>query len=425
MLPEVQQEAIQATLDITQDQRLGIRWAYYSGNHPRIYMTPKLRETFRNLADSLAENYCGLAVNARLSRLEVTGWEGPQAEQAEAAWLLGGFPQRQDVMFRWGLVHGSAYLIVQDDIMTVNSARVAYAQPDPDDWMDVAWAGKAYISGSRWRAVLWDEEAIYRYDGPEADPTATVVPAGDEFTLADGGERHGYSRVPVFPMNPYGYMAPSLIDQISPVQDRINKLSANKFVAAEFGAFKQRVFFTRQEVDPFELRQQPDHAIVMDPGDSDGRASVQQMDATELRNYDDAKNAEIDSLFTIASLPRHMRVNPGAMPSGEAIKADEGPFVEALRDHQREFGEAIQSAYAMLNMDAEPVWRDVEPHDDLINAQVVSTLVGAGIPWQALASRYLGMSQEEIEQASQAVQVEQSAQAQQTASILQNPSLWS
>jgi hypothetical protein len=440
MLPEDHAKAIARTLAKTQHRHLSARWAYFVGDHPRIYVTPKMREAFKDIADSLVENYCGIAVNARIQRLEVTGWDGGGAEAAQRVWEDGGFPQRQDVMFRWGLVHGGCNLIVQDGIITANSAALSYAEPDPDDWLGVSWAGKAFLSDEEeWHVTLWDETSIYRYTGPKAirknldgeDKGFVTIPQGTDFHLDEDEpgtvEAHGYDRVPVFPVNPYGYMAPPLIDQISPIQDRINKITANKFVAAEFGAFKQRVFFTRQDVDAYSLRQQPDTAIILDPGDSEGRASVQELQATDLKNYDDAKNAEVDALFTIASLPRHMRVNPGAVPSGEAIKADEGPFVEALRDHQREYGEAFVSALQLIGIDAEPVWRDIEPHDDLINAQVVKTLVDAGLPWQKVASMFLGMSEEDIADA-QDVTDEADAKKQdlitaQTNAMLSNPTL--
>ena len=428
MLPTDLGDAIDAVVHRTNDPRLRQRWAYYAGDHPKIYATPKLRETFKALADSLTENYCGLAVNARLSRLEVEGWDGLNAERAEQVWMQGGFPQRQDVFYRWALVHGAAYLVVQDDTLVVNSAAICYAEPDPDDWMGVAWAGKAFIHDSRWHVTLWDEDSIYRLVGPEANPTQVghLSLPGNQSFYADAArpeESHGYGRVPVFPVNPYGYMAPPLLDQISSVQDRINKLSANKFVAAEFGAFKQRVFFTRQEVTPYDVRQQPDHAIVLDPGDADGRASVMELGGSDLSNYDNAKNAEVDALFTIATLPRHLRVNPGAVPSGEAIKADESPFVESLKDHQREFGEALVSAMNLLGVEADPIWRDVEPHDGLSNAQIVQALSGAGVPWQAVATEYLGMTPEDIADADRMIQSARDAISEQTSAFLSNPTL--
>lgn len=427
-LPDDHADAITETLAKTQDVKLRNRWRYYIGDHPRIFMTPKLRETFRDLADSLVENYCGLAVNSRISRLEIEGWDGVNADSAQKAWDKAGFPQRQDVWYRWGLVHGVTTLLVQDDHITANPATLAYAKPDPNDWLNVAWAGKAFQEDGRWFVTLWDETHIYRYQTIDANKERQTLPGGDSFTLTEEGVTpHGYERVPAFPINPFGYQAAPLMDQIAPIQDRINKLTANKFVAAEFGAFKQRIFFTRQALDPHAVRQQPDHAIVLDPGDADGKASVQEMGATDLTNYDQAISAEVDALFTIGTLPRHMRVNPGTAPSGEAIKADEGPLVEALTDHQREYGEALIAALALLGIEAEPIWRDVEVHNDLTNAQVVSTLVSAGVPWQVAVEKFMGFSPDEINEATVLAGATQTAAmsnvAAQTAAFLSNPGI--
>ena len=431
MLPDDHSEAIEQTLAFTQDYRLRTRWAYYDGNHPRIYVTPKMRETFRDLADSLIENYCGLAINSRISRLQVTGFDGPAADAAESIWTAAGFPQRQDVMYRWALVHGQATLLVQDDTLTANPANIAYAHPDPNDWMKVAWAGKVVRNNDIWSVTLWDEERLYRYTAAGQTTgngyTNSIVGADTFRPTEDYEEFHGYGQVPAFIVSPYGYQGSPLIDQISPIQDRINKITANKFVAAEFGAFKQRIFFTRQQLDPHAVRQQPDHAIVLDPGEQGAQARVQEMTASDLSNYDNAKTAEVDALFTIATLPRHMRVNPGSAPSGEAIKADEGPFVEALIDHQREMGEAITAAMALMNKDATPIWRDVEVHNELNNAQMVRTLVESGIPWTVAAQKYLGWTPDEIAEAMMIQGAQQggvqSQVAQQAAALLSNPLL--
>jgi len=423
-------DAIDETIAHTQNRLLPIRWSYFIGQQPKIFLTPKLAETFRALSDSLTENYCGLAINSRVQRLEITGWDGPAAPTAEAIWTDGRYPLRQDTFYRWALVHGTAYLAVADGAVSANPASVMYAHPDPDDWSAVAWAGKCWSDPDNWYVTLWDDTQVYRYIARGQGRTrqhATIAPPGGRDFALDSSEAHGLGSVPVVAVNPYGYLGAPMIDQISPIQDRINKFTANKLVAAEFGAFKQRVFFTRQELTPEAIRQQPDTAIVLDPGDNDARASVQEMSATELSNYDNAKNSEVDALFTIASLPRHMRVNPGSAPSGEAIKADEGPFVEAITDHSREFGQAFVQAFAMLGIDAEPMWRDPVVNDDLANAEVVAKLVSAGIPWQVAAQKYLGLKPDEIAEATMIAGNQQigaaSQLAQQTAALLSNPTL--
>jgi hypothetical protein len=430
-LPDDHSRALQTVVLKVQEQTLDRRWRYYQGRQDRIWATPKLQETFRSLADSFVENYCGVAINARVSRLQVEGWDGD--ERAERIWTEAGLPQRQDVMFRWGLTYGISYLIVQDDQIAVNPPVLAYSQPDPNDWLRQAWAGKAWldIDTGKWHAVLWDEDNLYRYraDGgvvpySSGESLTMYSPAGADFVLEDV-ESHKYGQVPVIPMEPFGYGAAPLLDVVKPVQDKINKLAANKFVAAEFGAFKQRVFFTRQELDPYDVQQQPDHAIVLDPGDSDARASVQELSATDIGVFDAAKEKEIDAFFTMASLPRHMRNGVNAQLSGEAMKIDEAPFLEALHDHQREFGEAMVAAMALLDVNATPIWRDLSPRDEFRNAQTTELLVRSGLPWQVAANLYMGMTPEEIAEAEATINMGSAAQASaitaQTNAFLQNP----
>lgn len=379
------------------NRRFAWRWNYYSGAHPKVYVTPKLRTTFRNLADSFDENYCGLAVNARLSRLEVTGWEGPGAEAAQAVWDASRLARRQSRLWRYALVHSTAVLIadVQDgqpDRLMVNPATVAYGHPNPDEPDTLLWIGKAWESTEGWRATLMYDDETVRLKAPKgAKPTninAFVVDPDDP------GGPNPLEGVPGVVLSPYDEGQP-LVDSITGLQNRINKLAANKFVAAEFGAFKQRVFFTQQQVTPFDLKNAPDEAIVLDPGEQGAQARVQELTATELANYDNAKNAEVDALFTIATLPRHMRVNPGAAPSGEAIKADEGPFVECLKDLQNNLGEALTEAMALFGIEADPVWRDPSVHNELAQAQTVQAFVDAGVPVSPLLTKYAGWGEEE------------------------------
>jgi hypothetical protein len=269
--------------------------------------------------------------------------------------------------------------------------------------MKQAWAGKAWlnIDSGKWHATLWDEDHLYRYATKGEVPYMpgeglnSFSPTGADFVLEDV-EAHSYGQVPVVPVMPFGFLASPVLDQIAPIQDKINKMSANKFVTAEFTAFSQRVFFTRQQLDPYEVRQQPDHAIVLDPGDADAKASVQELGGHDLSVYDEAKEREIDALFTIAMLPRHLRANVNSHLSGEAMKADEAPFVESLHDHQREFGQALSTAMGLIGIDAEPMWRNVEPRDEFRNAQTVKHLVDSGLPWQTVAQEFMDLTPEQI-----------------------------
>lgn len=385
------------------ERALGLRWAYYSGEHPKVYVTPKLRKTFRNLADSFDENYCGLAVNSRLARLEVTGWQGPNAEEAQAIWDRSKLGRRQTRLFRYAIVHSRAVLIADPDAeggpaLRVNKATIAYGHPHDDDPDVLRFIGKVWESEGAWRATLmYADESIRLVSPPGARLTDSTRFQVDEEDPG-GPNPLPTNLVPGVVVSPYDEAEP-LVDSITGLQNRINKMAANKFVAAEFGAFKQRVFFTRQQVTPFDVQNAPDHAIILDPGEAEAAARVQELSATELRNYDQSKDSEVDSLFTIATLPRHMRVNPGASPSGEAVKADEGPFVESVRGLQNQIGEALIEAMELFGLDAEPVWRDPTVHNEGTQADTVTKMVDSGVPLRDALMRYAGWSEEEVDAA--------------------------
>lgn len=385
-------EDIKAITDATSDQRLHRRWLYYLGHHPRVYANRKLLLIFRDLTDSLVENYCGLAAQARIDRLQITGWTGDGQDPASQVWDTSRGGHHQERLYRWALVHGHAYILADPAERTIawNPATVAAALPDPDDPDVIRVGGKVWGN----RATLYYPDRMIRL--------ARDHQHGEWQTTEDISNPLG--QVPMVKVAPYGG-GPVLMDAIAPVQDRVNKLVANQLVAAEFGAFRQRVFFTRQEVTSADLVNAPDHAIILDPGETgEGQPRMQETSATDLGNYESVKQETINALFTIASLPRHMRVNPGSPPSGDAIKADEGPLVQALREHQREIGEALHDALALLEIDADPVWRDPEVNDDLANSQVLGTMVAAGIPWQYAAKQALGWSDEQIAEATRAGQ---------------------
>jgi hypothetical protein len=368
------------------------RWDYFSGDHPQVYATPKLRETFAALVESMETNLCSVAVDARLDRLRVTGWEGPGADAAEKVWTDSGLPHRQDRMFRWATVYGTSVLLVDvaERIVVPQRATVAAALQDPADPDEVMVAGKYWIDPTtknqhatvyypdrteRW--IKADRSAVWELDGEPIPQPAGFVPAVIIAPFGDG---------------------PVLLDTVASSQDRINKLTSNLLVAAEFGAFKQRVFFTRQQIDPYDIRQAPDHAIVLDPGDSDGASSVHEFSETPLSNYDQAITAEINRFFMLARLPRHLMVNPGTSPSGSAIRADESGLLYSIYSAQREIGEALTRAMRMLGIEANPVWASPEPDSKEADATTIATLVSAGIPWQVAAGR-VGWSAAEIDDA--------------------------
>ena len=77
-------------------------------------------------------------------------------------------------------------------------------------------------------------------------------------------------------------------------------------------------------------------------------------------------------------------------------------MVEHILNHHREMGEAIVDLMGLLGIDAEPVWRNPEPRDQLREAQVVSEYAMMGVPWQVAAAKFAGWDMDELTDASTA-----------------------
>jgi hypothetical protein len=152
--------------------------------------------------------------------------------------------------------------------------------------------------------------------------------------------------------------------------------------------------------DPEYVR--PNRALILDPGSTeDGSAatSIWEGSATELSNFDNSIDKEVFKLFTKAYLPSHMMVNPGSIPSGDAIEADEGPYVEMILDSHEWLGSSHKDLFELLGIDTEPQWRNPAVRSETSEATTVKTYIDAGVPLPVALKKYAGWTEEELTRA--------------------------
>jgi hypothetical protein len=155
MIPgELVADAVLA-MEAMNDLRWERRWSYYSGAHPRVYLSTKLMELFRGLSDAMADNYCGLAVNSRVSRLEVVGWDD---DTAQGIWEASRLPQRQDRLFRWALAYGAVVVVVENGEegprLRINRPTQAVAVEDDENPDEYRFAAKRWVDGDGFHLIL-------------------------------------------------------------------------------------------------------------------------------------------------------------------------------------------------------------------------------------------------------------------------------
>ena len=426
---------------------------YYYGDHPQVWLTDKIRSMFKALADQMPENYCGVAIDAPLRRLRVTGFtslvnaeETAQVDEnaptqamsvddiaVQAEWAKNRLDRKQKSVYRSAMVAGEGYLFVWPSDeggydITYNDARLVHWHTTDGEVDHVAkvWLDE---SEARWRAwILYDSGDSIRLRGInqiKSGASRTDIPEAGKFEVDpdDPGGPHGFDRVPVFRFAEDEETRCSRLKSLTPQQDKINKLESNKMVAAEFGAFKQRAYLTTQAIDKESVKQEPDHAIHLHPGgDSElGEAptSIFEFSATDLSNYDNTKQTEINAFFTIANLPRHLMINPGASPSGAAITADEGPFVELILDMHEWIGATWRELWGMLGYDVEPTWKNPKTDDDQATANTVKTMTDAGVPVDLAVRKYANWDGDEIDQLQASLETKAQADANRQQAMIQ------
>ncbi|MBO0702952.1 MAG: phage portal protein, partial [Candidatus Dormibacteraeota bacterium] len=352
--------------------RLDRRWAYYLGQHNEVVLSRRFHEMFSassELVATLFTNYCSLCVDAPLTRLRLTGWRGDQAlvREVEEHWTANDLDLESEEIHRQSLTAGEAYVLVwprfddrtgmiqitesRNPLMDIalQDARNVHVQYGSRRRGDRLWATKVWFDRSPglggqpcWRAIMYYPEEVVRF---VAMPTgmAAPPPTAGEYDLdpEDPGAPHNMGAVPMVRFSRW-YDSHSRLDDVIPIQDRINKLTADKIVAAEYGAFPQRWVLTNDEPPPDVLLAGPGSVWAIPPtspgaSTQDAPTSVGQFPFTPLSNYDQTIREEINAFFTIAELPRHLLINPGVTPSAEAIKADEGPMVAWVRGYRDAF----------------------------------------------------------------------------------------
>lgn len=445
-------------------------WNYYDGEHEQIWYSENLRKAFgaKGMND-LQDNYCGLVVNAPLSRCAVEGWmprrPTPRPEQAQTVTQEGlpvagvaavgdtaepTDPQVVDAGSQWDdqdmdlelddalrgmLTAGRSFVHVWPKMdgdqqqrtpdgalafdLVVKDARNVYVARGAKT-RSRKWSCQITLERDRWRATLMYSDLdglpaeVVRLHTPPAGVVSKAFPQQAARFLLDA-EDPGGAMPDVFngqcPMVPFQLdsRGRSWLRDAVPGQDKINKLAANKMVAAEFLAFPQRYVLTDQEIKEGTLRYSPAKVLQLSPGGAVddatgeiiGKTQVGEFSTADLEIYDKSHQREVEKLFTIKQLPKHLLVNPGTEPSGDAIKADEGPFVAFVRLVHRMAGASLTDVQQLMGNDVKPVWADPEVHNEETNSRAFLNYRQGDVPLGS-ALRHLGWGEDEIVAAVQA-----------------------
>lgn len=376
---------------------------YYRGRHRPAFLASDSQHAryFRELVDRARENLCKTVVRAFAERLAVETWTGPGAAGAEAVWEeTSGAANR---VHTDALKTGEGFALVWPEAPG-GPARVWRQAPGDVAIID-GLAYKLWRDGAGWRLNVYGPAAVARYATRKPEPKPRdFAPHADEH--GDAVIPHALGRTPVVRFahdaDVPGGPGTSVLEDVLPLQDILNKQLADLLIASEFFALPMRVFTGVQaEVDPATGRTQ---AETFDPRrhrtlffGSEATKAV-QLPAADLAAAASLTDATAVKVARVTGVPlHHLVLGSGDFPSGEALRSAEARLVSKVTDLHDEWSGAWSEVMALCGHAAEPVWRDPAHITQTERLERIETRKRLGVPWRRIMLD-LGYTHEQIDE---------------------------
>jgi hypothetical protein len=373
---------------------------YYDGKHQRLMFSQGRHfDQFNQTFETWRDNFCGLIVDSVNERLSVDGFrmtDEPDADKdAREIWQRNCMDAEHNAAQLDAMIQGVSYAVVWADsdgfpTITMESAEHVIVQYAPGSRRDIDAAAKFYFDdwGREW-VTLWLPDSVWTF-------------AKGTFTWDQG--QQAPNPLGIVPVVPISNRARLLRDPVSdlhvviPIQDAINKTTADALVASEYAAWPQR-YVTGLEiveddhgnpVEPFKVA--VDKLLqAEDPG-----AKFGQFEAADLGNYVTLIEMLVQHMASISRIPFHYFLNGGTVPSGESITAAEAGLIAKTRERMLHFGEAWEQVMRLCfkvmkdpradAFSAETIWKDPENRTEAQHMDALLKLQMIGVPRDQLLS---------------------------------------
>jgi hypothetical protein len=422
---------------------------YYEGRH-RVVAIPDGATTNPLLADlirRLRDNMCDDVVDEPVSRLELVAWRdratddddttdgtdqvndtGGRAEAASALWADNRGPARERRTYTDMARAGDAYNIVEQGAdgrvrwqpQDPRQMAVAYLEDRPDT---LRVAAKVWQSGKRWRLNLYYTPGFERTQGvlleryatkgvspgggiPEPRAFLPYTPEPDPITgEVDQGVRE-WTRNPVFhfPADEVGGYGRSVLTELIPLQDTLNKAMADWVVNMEDTALPARwAVGVQKRIDPvtgaeLPISRRPRRAtdmLTVSAGDGTTQPQFGQFDAADMDPFVAAVQAHRVEIARKGYLPPSSVIlgdTAGAV-SGLSLLVQEGRQVKRCTTWQRDAGwvwrEQMAYMLTLAGLDTAPddlvvEWAPAQTRDEQALWELLTLKQALGVPTKVL-----------------------------------------
>lgn len=332
--------------------RLGTYYRYYSGDHPFNFSSEKFTTEFADRLRRFRDNLCPTVVKAPADRLEVIGFASDQTSdvysQSWEVWKRSGMPRIAKRIHRDAFKTGDAYVVVWGD--ADGKARIYHEDPRNCTVFYNPENGTVDIGAKVWRGsdnhiylTLYYADRIEKYITKNPQSAGNVPTTSAAFTkrIVPGEDWPLANPIGTPALFHFGLEA-SILDDVIPLNDALNKTLADLLVSSEANSLRQRwtsgIAFeinpeTGKQIIPFEGAAQ--WFATQDPTGKFG-----QFPAESLTDFKEIAADFRNEIASVAGIPQYyFRIEGGAVPSGESLKKAESRFIALIKDAQLDFGD--------------------------------------------------------------------------------------
>lgn len=397
---------------------------YYTGDHPLPFLTKQAAVRYRELVRMARTNWPALIVDAVADRLAVEGFRLDNEVDATAwdIWQANGLDAEHALVHTDCLVYGETYAMVWPDEDNAAGVRITpetpyevvhrWAPSTAPRRVDAALKAWWDEGAGVWRAFLFTVEEVQEFAAsPRKDKG---LPAASAWRAAGPAEPNPFAAQGMVGVVAFCNRMRSLgegrseLDGLLPQVDRLNTTVAQRVLAGEYAAFRQR-WATGLEVpedadgkpvEPFNVA--VDRLWVSE--DKDTRFG--SFDVTDLRPYIDAVAQDVQHLASVSRTPPHYLLGDMVNLSAEALKAAEAGLVSKVRQRMRAMGEAWETTMRLalaLRGNVTPVldrletvWADPENISEATRMDALTKMQALQVPLEALWERMPGTTPTEV-----------------------------
>jgi hypothetical protein len=405
-----------------------VEWdRFHRGQFDDPYLPSKdqgaLSREYRDLMKRSSLNICGNTVAAVTDRLRVDGYQttgGAVDATVWGWWQENALDARQSQVYRDALALGDGYAMamlpaVDGDVPIIRPESPLLLRVIVDDANPDVIRQAAKIVGNRAWLYYPDRVVSFIKDSPpNRSPQWTVVssvphPAGvvPIVRFANRLDSTGLSE--------------SELQQIAPIQRRINQTIFDRLMVQKWGTWKQRwaagidveTDSKGRAVPPFRVGVDQ---LVVSPNPDAKFGEWSESGITELLS---AVEDDIRHAAAITQTPPHL-LSPTTIAniSAEALVALEAGLASKVAARQAEWGEAWERVLLLAGRmvgvevpsDAEIIWANLEARSQAQVVDGVVKLKSIGLPMRSLLER-LGLTPQQVDATMSAMEAEQRSAA--------------